>query len=66
MVRPLCQFPNVLNSGTKPEWLLINAPARGGLPDFPWARARVPESPSHGYRPVMERSGIHLYRLADR
>ncbi len=60
------QFPDVLDSGTKPEWLLVSDPTRGGLPDFPWERARLREIPSHGYRLVMERSGIQLYRLADR
>ncbi|MEU6969984.1 DUF2079 domain-containing protein [Kitasatospora aureofaciens] len=60
------QFPEVLDSGTNPEWLLISDPARGGLPDFPWERSRVPEIRAHGYRLVVERSGIQLYRLADR
>ncbi|MFF7989026.1 DUF2079 domain-containing protein [Kitasatospora xanthocidica] len=60
------RLPEVLDSGRKPEWLLISDPARGGMPDFPWERSRLPEIPSLGYRLVMERSGIQLYRLADR
>ncbi|WP_236573851.1 DUF2079 domain-containing protein [Streptomyces sp. GS7] len=60
------RFPQALDSGTRPEWLLISDPARGGLPDFPWELPRLPQIPSLGYRLVLERSGIQLYRLADR
>lgn len=60
------RFPQALDSGTKPEWLLISDPARGGMPGFPWELPRQPEIPSLGYRLVMERSGIQLYRLAYR
>ncbi|WEB45425.1 DUF2079 domain-containing protein [Streptomyces yunnanensis] len=60
------RFPQVLDTSTKPEWLLISDPARGGMPDFAWELSRLPELPSLGYRLVMERSGIQLYRLADR
>ncbi|WP_052230031.1 DUF2079 domain-containing protein [Streptomyces sp. CT34] len=60
------RFPQVLDSGTKPEWLLVSDPARGGMPDFAWELPRLPEISSLGYRLVRERSGIQLYRLADR
>ncbi|GAU65870.1 hypothetical protein SSP35_02_02370 [Streptomyces sp. NBRC 110611] len=60
------RFPQVLDSGTAPEWLLISDPARGGMPGFAEELPRLPEIPSRGYRLVIERSGIQLYRLADR
>ncbi|WP_051877367.1 DUF2079 domain-containing protein [Streptomyces natalensis] len=60
------RFPQVLDSGTKPEWLLISDPTRGGMPGLRGELPRLPELPSLGYHLVMERSGIQLYRLADR
>ncbi|MFF7635289.1 DUF2079 domain-containing protein [Kitasatospora sp. NPDC008050] len=57
------QFPTVLDSGTKPDWLLVSVPARGGIPVFPGELPRLPELPALGYHLVMERRGIELYRL---
>ncbi|MFB7666384.1 DUF2079 domain-containing protein [Kitasatospora sp. NPDC056138] len=59
------RFPMVLDSGTRPEWLLVSDPARGGMPVFAWELPRLPQLPSLGYRLVKECSGIQLYRLAD-
>lgn len=59
------RFPTALDSGTRPEWLLVSDPAHGGMPVFAWELPRLPQLPSLGYRLVKECSGIQLYRLAD-
>ncbi|MFF7635786.1 DUF2079 domain-containing protein [Kitasatospora sp. NPDC008050] len=57
------RLPTALDGGTKPEWLLVSDPARGGMPAMAWELTCLPRLPSLGYHLVEERSGIQLYRL---